>query len=61
LHLFSRINSYSLTCVAPHELQNLGGAFVLIYASDGWMIIIEIQIHAYIKGELFIKFGIQKL
>jgi hypothetical protein len=47
--------------VVPHGLQNLGGAFVLMYANHVKMIIIEIQVHAYIKGELFTNFGVQKL
>jgi hypothetical protein len=42
---FSWIYTCSHTLVAPHGLQNLGGVSILIYASDVFMIIIEIQIH----------------
>jgi hypothetical protein len=42
---FSRIYTYSHTLVAPHELQNLGGVSILIYAGDVFMIIIKIRIH----------------
>ena len=32
----------------------------MVYAKHVYMISIEIQIHAYIKGELSINFGVQK-
>ena len=57
---FSWIYICSHTLVAPHGLQNLGGAFVLVYANHVYMIPIEIQIHAHINGELSINFGVQK-
>ena len=41
----SWIYTCSHTLGAPHGLQNLGGVSNLIYASDVFMIIIEIQIH----------------
>jgi hypothetical protein len=53
------ICSHSL--VAPHGLQNLGGALVYMNANHVKMIIFEIQFHAYIEGELFKNFGVQKL
>jgi len=58
---YSFTDIFLFTLVAPHGLQNLGGACFLMYAFRVMIITIEIQIHAYIKGELAINFGLHKL
>jgi len=59
MHFLSRIYTCSHTLVAPHGLQNLG-KLALRYVIFVIRITNEIQIHAYIKGELTVNFGVQK-
>ena len=57
--LFTDTYLFTHTCCTP-RIAKFRGNFCLGVCNHVYMIPIEIQIHAYIKGELSINFGVQK-